>query len=88
MSSTHTTPPAGPLAGFARRRIRRHRAGPFAGMMFADMGADVVVVDRAADVRPGNKAMALQRGKRSLALDLKHPDALAAVWRLLEPPTR
>ena len=84
MSSTHTTPPAGPLAGLRVVEFAGIGPGPFAGMMLADMGADVVVVDRAADVRPGNKAMALQRGKRSLALDLKHPDALAAVWRLLE----
>jgi len=79
MSSTHTTPPAGPLAGLRVVEFAGIGPGPFAGMMLADMGADVVVVDRAADVRPGNKAMALQRGKRSLALDLKHPDALAAV---------
>jgi len=54
---------------------------PFAGMMLADMGADVIVIDRLTTprVRAGE-----HRGKRSIALDLKHEQARAVVWALLE----
>lgn len=49
--------------------------GPFAGMMLADLGADVIVVHRAAgEPAPGMPdAPILDRGKRSIALDLKSP---------------
>ncbi|MBO9465696.1 CoA transferase [Tropicibacter sp. R15_0] len=48
---------------------------PFAGMMLADLGADVVVVHRkqAADVPGKGEGNLLDRGKRSIALDLKDP---------------
>lgn len=55
---------------------------PFAGMMLADMGADVIVVDR-----PGvNTAHAApeHRGKRSVVLDLKSPAGLDAAQRLIQ----
>jgi alpha-methylacyl-CoA racemase len=59
---------------------------PFAGMLLADLGADVVRVDR-----PGGPALAvvppeqdvLGRGKRSVALDLKHPDGVRRVLDLV-----
>jgi alpha-methylacyl-CoA racemase len=66
---------------------------PFAGMMLADMGADVVRVDRvtpaAADAggaieAPGTADDLLNRGKRSIAIDLKNPDGTAAVLALAE----
>jgi alpha-methylacyl-CoA racemase len=50
--------------------------GPIAAMMLADMGAEVVRVDRVADVRdhpPGPHPDVVLRGRRSIALDLKHP---------------
>jgi alpha-methylacyl-CoA racemase len=61
--------------------------GPFAAMLLADLGADVVRIDR-----PGTKALfpgdprrhLLQRGKRSVALDLSHPAATAAVLAMAE----
>jgi alpha-methylacyl-CoA racemase len=58
---------------------------PFAGMVLAGMGADVVVVDRIGgppipDVMIG----AVGRGKRSVAIDLKHPDGARTVLRLVE----
>jgi alpha-methylacyl-CoA racemase len=58
--------------------------GPFAGMLLADMGADVVLVERASDVAAGHPPMALNRGKRSVALDLKQPQGREVAWRLLE----
>jgi alpha-methylacyl-CoA racemase len=58
-------------------------------MMLADMGADVVRVDRADRVRaasPGRRPPTdpLARGRRSVGIDLKHPDGVEAVLRLVE----
>jgi alpha-methylacyl-CoA racemase len=62
--------------------------GPFCGMALADMGAEVVRVDRAGSVRdvPPSKPWpeATGRGRRSVGVDLKHPDGVAAVLRLVE----
>jgi alpha-methylacyl-CoA racemase len=59
--------------------------GPFAGMLLADMGADVLVVDRAGSSDLGLKRERRQdvmmRGKRSVTLDMKGKDgAQAALW--------
>lgn len=58
---------------------------PFAGMMLADMGADVIVVHRTqADSTPGKTERSLlDRGKRSIALDLKSPDDIGIFKRLV-----
>jgi alpha-methylacyl-CoA racemase len=60
---------------------------PFAGMMLADMGADVLVVDRPADAGLGLERErwydVLMRGKRSVTLDLKDARAKEAVFELL-----
>lgn len=84
-------PAAGPLAGVRVADLSRVLAGPYATMLLADMGADVVKVERpdhGDDTRAwgppwtGDQAayyLALNRGKRSLAIDLKDPDGLAAV---------
>jgi alpha-methylacyl-CoA racemase len=60
--------------------------GPFTGMMLADMGADVILIDRAADVARAAKypRAASNRGKRSIALDLKSDADREVVWTLLE----
>lgn len=56
---------------------------PFAGMMLADMGADVVVIHRIEDAAAQEPADE-HRGKRSIALDLKQPPARDVAWGLLE----
>jgi alpha-methylacyl-CoA racemase len=62
--------------------------GPFCGMLLADMGAEVILVERAR-VQPddpldlGENAI-VNRGKRSLALDLKETQAIDAVLRLID----
>ena len=59
--------------------------GPFAAMMLADAGADVVRVDRTTDVRPhpaGPHPDVVLRGRRSVAVDLKHPDGRQVVLDL------
>ncbi len=63
---------------------------PMAGMMLADMGADVIVIDRpsqsgpAADGRNREAPAAIHRNKRSIALNLKDPTDTATAWKLLE----
>lgn len=51
--------------------------GPFCGQILADFGASVVRVDRAKDDPIMSGHLKLGRGKRSIALDLKHPEAIA-----------
>ncbi|TDF62212.1 CaiB/BaiF CoA-transferase family protein [Cupriavidus sp. L7L] len=59
--------------------------GPFCGMLLADLGADVIVVERpgplAGRARPGE---IVHRGKRSIVLDLKRPESVEVVLGLLE----
>lgn len=74
----------GPLAGLRIIEFAGIGPGPFAAMMLADMGAEVIVVDRASDVRSPNPPMLLQRGKRSIALDLKSEKGRQIVWKLLD----
>ena len=61
--------------------------GPFCGMLLADLGADVIVVERPSPSgsqdtpRPGALT---QRGKRSIEVDLKSPEGAQVVLRLLK----
>ena len=77
----------GPLQGLKIIELAGIGPGPFCGMLLADLGADVVVVDRKGRPLPlGGKATAdiTRRGKRSIALDLKVPQAIETVLRLVE----
>ena len=78
----------GPLAGVRILEIAGIGPGPFAAMMLADMGADLLRVDRAERVNPnpGEEPPAdlLNRGRRSVGLDLKNPDGVAALLKLVE----
>ncbi|MCY3849223.1 MAG: CaiB/BaiF CoA-transferase family protein [Acidimicrobiaceae bacterium] len=62
--------------------------GPFCAMMLADMGADVIRVDRADRVRGGNPdhppADVMNRGRRSIGVDLKSAEGVEVVMRLVE----
>jgi alpha-methylacyl-CoA racemase len=62
--------------------------GPFAGMMLSDMGADIVRVDRAQQVNPASfdrpNLEPLYRGRRSIGVDLKKPEGVETVLRLVE----
>ncbi|MBA2954932.1 CoA transferase [Nocardioides sp. MAH-18] len=75
----------GPLRGVKVVEIAGIGPGPHACMILADLGADVIRVER-----PGGQALAgggshmlLNRGRPSVALDLKNPDAIATVKRLV-----
>lgn len=78
---------AGPLAGCRVVELGGIGPGPFAGMFLADLGAEVVRVDRPESVGEegrGGAADVLNRGKRSVAIDLKHPDGREALLELVE----
>ncbi|HCS26522.1 MAG TPA: carnitine dehydratase [Spongiibacteraceae bacterium] len=74
---------AGPLKGIKIIEMAGIGPGPYAGMLLADMGADVVRVDRAGTAE-ANPADVTSRGKRSIAVDLKKPESVEAVLKLLE----
>ncbi len=76
---------AGPLAGLRIVELAGIGPGPFAAMMLADMGADVLRVDRAQAVGEPAPAWDVNaRGPRSVGIDLKHPQGRDAVLRLVE----
>ncbi|MGR3637912.1 MAG: CaiB/BaiF CoA transferase family protein [Shimia sp.] len=57
--------------------------GPFAAMHLADLGADVITIHRKGGAGITADQSVLDRGKRSIALDLKDPDDLAAARKLI-----
>ena len=77
---------SGPLTGLKVLEITGIGPGPFCGMVLADLGADVVRVDRAERVTDRDPASArfdlLARGRRSIGVDLKNPDGVATVLDL------
>jgi alpha-methylacyl-CoA racemase len=79
---------SGPLEGVRVVELAGIGPGPFAAMMLADMGADVVRVDRAQKVSGGDPASPpidlLGRGRRSVGIDLKHPEGAGVVLKLAE----
>ncbi len=72
----------GPLAGLRIIEFAGLGPAPFCGMMFSDMGADVVRIDRKGSQIPA--VYITTRGRRSIGLDLKVPAAREACLRLLE----
>ena len=75
----------GPLDGIRVVDLTRARSGPTCVRQLADLGADVVQVSdpRSGDIA-GSDSANLQRNKRSIALDLHHPDGLAAFLALAD----
>ena len=78
---------AGPLTGYRIIEIAGIGPGPFAAMMLADMGAEVIRVDRSQSVRgpaPDTPSFdTMLRGRRNIAVDLKHPDGVATLLDLV-----
>jgi len=78
----------GPLAGVRVLELAGIGPGPFCGMLLADMGADVLRVDRLEGTDLGlpldPKFDVMARGRRSIALDLKQPQAVEIVLALAE----
>jgi alpha-methylacyl-CoA racemase len=79
---------SGPLSGLTIIELAGIGPGPFAGMLFADMGATVVRVERAQAVpaiqsdRP-NLSIS-ERGRQSIGVDMKIPEGRETVLRLVE----
>jgi alpha-methylacyl-CoA racemase len=77
----------GPLAGVKVLELAGIGPGPFCAMMLADMGADVLRIDRAQSAMGGDPANppadVLNRGRRSVALDLKNPDGIETLLELV-----
>ena len=83
----------GPLAGIKILEFTQIVAGPFGGMLLADMGADVIKVEpiqgepwRHAQAFMPNESknyMSLNRGKRSLPLNLADPEAIEIVYKMV-----
>ena len=77
----------GPLSGFRIIELAGLGPGPFAAMMLADMGAEVIRVERAAAVvgpLPSTPYFdVLLRGRRNIAIDLKHPDGAGTLLDLV-----
>ncbi|MGI4901704.1 MAG: CaiB/BaiF CoA transferase family protein [Janthinobacterium lividum] len=75
----------GPLAGLKIVEMAGLAPGPFCAMMLADMGAEVIRIDRPGSGNDGKRPEAnlLNRSRRSIAVDMKSPDGLATVRRLI-----
>ncbi|MES2399086.1 MAG: CaiB/BaiF CoA-transferase family protein [Pseudomonadota bacterium] len=78
----------GPLQGVKVIEMAGVGPGPFCAMMLADAGADVITIARPNAKTPGNRrdpaTDALSRGRRHLTMDLKHPEAITTLLRILE----
>lgn len=85
----------GPLVGMKVIELAHIMAGPACGMMLADMGADVIKVEKPdgddsrrflpPDVKGESAAyMIMNRNKRGIALNLKDPDAIAVLRKMLD----
>jgi alpha-methylacyl-CoA racemase len=75
----------GPLTGLRILEISGIGPGPFCAMMLADMGAEVLRVERVAKLSYALAAGdTLARGRRCIAVDLKNPEGVATVLKLVE----
>jgi alpha-methylacyl-CoA racemase len=78
----------GPLRGVRVIELAGIGPAPFAGMLLADLGADVVRVDRPGGPAAGNpmdpRLDLLNRGRRSIVIDLKSAEGVAILLRLTE----
>lgn len=74
----------GPLQGTRVIELAGIGPGPFCGMMLADMGAEVIRVDRITGESSFRAIDVLTRGRRSIAIDLKSSDGREVILRLCE----
>src|SRR6476620_7503667 len=89
-----TRQPAGPLSGVTVLDLCSYLAGPYGCTLLADLGADVIKIEspqgdmlrQFPSSLPGEARFFLgtNRGKRALALDLKEPDGLKGLLRMVE----
>lgn len=75
---------SGPLAGHRVVELGGIGPGPFCGMLLADLGAEVVRVDRPSDAGTQSLMPILLRGRRSVTVDLKRDEGTQLVLRLID----
>lgn len=74
----------GPLTGIRVVEMAGIGPGPFTAMMLSDLGAEVIRVDRLSHKGTGHRANVLNRGRKSIAVDLKNPRGVETTLRLIE----
>jgi alpha-methylacyl-CoA racemase len=74
----------GPLKGLKIIEMAGIGPGPFCGMILSDLGAEIIRVDRAASAGSGSRKEPANRGKRSIAVDLKSADGVEVVLKLID----
>ncbi len=74
----------GPLSGVKIIEFAGIGPGPFCAMLLSDMGADIIRIDRKGAGSGFGVKDVTSRGRRSIAFDLKKPDSVEAVLRLIE----
>ncbi|MCC6388757.1 MAG: CoA transferase [Dehalococcoidia bacterium] len=77
----------GPLAGFKVLEVAGIGPGPFCAMLLADMGAEVIRIDRTTDTAANPARVRTdisRRGRKSIAVDLKQPEGVETVLKLVE----
>ncbi|WP_020577851.1 CaiB/BaiF CoA transferase family protein [Actinopolymorpha alba] len=75
---------SGPLSGIRVVEIASLAPGPFAATMLSDLGAEVLRLDRTDAPSGAPPPDPLGRGRRSVAIDLKHPEGVKAALRLID----
>jgi len=78
----------GPLTGIRVVEMAGIGPGPFTAMMLSDLGAEVIRVDRLSHKGIGHRANVLNRGRKSIAVDLKNPRGVATTLRLIKQQMR
>ena len=74
----------GPLQGIKIIEMAGIGPGPFCGMVLADLGAEIIRVDRASAAGTGSRQDPANRGKKSIAVDLKSAEGVEVVLKLVE----
>jgi alpha-methylacyl-CoA racemase len=79
----------GPLTGVRVVEVGSIGPGPFCAMLLADLGAEIIRIDRVADAAPVGPSEShvhelVNRGRRSMKVDLKHPEGPTVVLDLVE----
>ena len=80
---------SGPLKGVKIVELAGLGPGPYCGMLLADLGAEVISIDRPSGAAPASMGLdptkdVLNRGKRSVVLDLKKPEDVAKALALID----
>jgi alpha-methylacyl-CoA racemase len=74
----------GPLSGYKIIEMAGLGPGPFCGMLLADMGAEIICVDRSTKADLGMTRDCSRRGKRSIVLNLKTTEGTETLLKLVE----